>query len=409
MKTEVENLKKCQARFTVSVEAAEYENAVKSAEKKYMQNVQLPGFRRGKVPLALIRKEFAQGLKQEVESSLYRQFIDKELEKTGVQVVKIVGIDPFEKTDDGATFKVTADVFPKVKVPTYKGLKLTSEDTTVKDEEVENHLTQLREAFASFEEGKEGDVIAANDYVAIDYTGTIDGKSVAEIEASAKVLSEGKDFWAQAGRGEYFLKEIADALVGMKLGEKKDGIEVKFTKENAPESLEGKTAVYSLTVKTLRRRVMPEDAQFLEKLANAPLYKDNKDAVASIDTLRADLRQKLEKAAVEREVRRRRDQALELVMKKADFELPESQVEDVMARILQQFSANATQNNVNLEALKDKKDEILMHARDEAERQLRAYYVIHEIAKEEKIEADEAKKEGRFEKVVDFLVANAKG
>lgn len=409
MKTEVENLKKCQARFTVSVEAAEYENAVKSAEKKYMQNVQIPGFRRGKVPLAMIRKEFAQGLKQEVESSLFRQFIDKELDKTGVKVIKIVGIDPFEKTDAGATFKVTADVFPKVKLPTYKGLKLTSEDTTVKDEDVENHLSQLREAFASYEEGKEGDVIAANDYVEIDYTGTIEGKPVAEIEASAMVLSEGRDFWAQAGRGEYFLKEIADALVGMKLGEKKDGIEVKFTKENAPGSLNGKTAVYSLTVKTLRRRILPEDAAFLEKLANAPLYKDNKDAVASIDALRADLRKKLEESAVKREASRRRVQAFELVLKKADFELPESQVEETMAKVLQDFSSNATQNNVSLDALKDKKDEILAQAREEAERQLRAFYLIQEIAKEEKIEVDATNSDDFFVKVTEFLVANAKG
>ena len=256
-----------------------------------------------------------------------------------------------------------------------------------------DQLARLRAAYAKFEDGKEGDIVEDGDFVQIDYSGKVGKKPILELNPEAKIVAEGTGFWTQVEDGR-FLPEILDALKGMRAGESKDGVKAKFDKETAPEGLKGEKAVYTVALKSLRKRILPSDAELAEKAK-----------AESFEKLTATVREQMEKAAVEQEAARRENEAVEALMKKVDFDVPGSQVRRAMDGYLNELAQRAQYSGLNAEYFEKNRDKILKDAEDAAVKQVRLWYVLEAIAKEEKIEA---KDEELGKKTVEFILANAK-
>jgi len=393
MKTESKKPDKCQVKLTVKLEAEEVKTCVKEVEKAFVREVRLPGFRPGKAPIELIRKDFASQLKEETTRALLRKYYSDAVKAEGLDEVALAGVEDVSFDDKGGAFTALVEVKPVFKLPTYKGLKIAEGDTKVGDKAVEDQVARMRTAFAKFEDAKDGESATEGDYVQIDYTGTVGGKSILEIAPDAKVVAEGKGFWTQLEEGR-FLKEILDAVKGMKAGETKEGVKATFDKESAPEALKGKKAVYTVTLKAFRRRVLPTDAEFVEKAK-----------VESLDALRKTIREQMEKQAIQQEAVRRENEAVELLMKKVDFDVPASQVRRAMDGYLNELAQRAQYAGLSAEYFEQNRDKILKDAEENAEKQVRLWYVIDAIAEAEKIEA---KDDEKGKKVVEFILANAK-
>ena len=393
MKTESKKLDKCQVELTVTLDAEEMKAIVKDVERAFVREARLPGFRPGKVPVELIRKEFAQGLKQETERAMFQKNMSKAIEAEKLDQVAVVDMKDVKNGAEGGAFTAVVEVKPTFKLPTYKGLKIEKKDATVTDEQVNDQVARLRAAYAKYEDAKEGEAVQDGDFVQIDYAGTVGGKAIVEINPEAKIVSSGTGFWTQVEEGR-FLPEILDAVKGMKAGETKEGITAKFDKETAPEGLKGEKAVYTLTLKSFRRRVLPTDAEFVEKAK-----------AESLEKLVATVREQMQKHATEQEEARRENEAVELLLKKADFDVPGSQVNRAMDGYLQQLAQRAPYSGLPADYFEKNRDKILKDAQDAAEKQVRLWYVIEAIAAEEKIEA---KDDERGKKVVEFILANAK-
>ena len=393
MKTSSKLKENCQVELSVTLDAGEMGEIVKGVERVFLREAQLPGFRKGKVPLPLIRKEFASGLKEEVRRAMLREKYAEAVKAEALDELGLIGLKEATYDEAGGSFVALLETKPKFKLPTYKGLKVEARDAKVSDEQVNEQLERLRVAYAKYEDAKEGETVADGDFVQIDYAGTVDGKPILEINPEAKVVAEGKGFWTQVEEGR-FLPEILDAVKGMKAGESKEGIKAKFDKEAAPEGLKGAKAVYALTLKTFRRRVLPDDAAFAEK-AKAESY----------EKLVATVRESLEKAAVEQESTRRENEAVELLMKKVDFDVPRSQVLRAEDGFLREFEQRAQYSGLDASYFEKNRDKIMKDAEEAATRQVRLWYVIKAIADAEKIEA---KDDELGKKVVEFILANAK-
>lgn len=393
MKTSIKNLDKCQVKLTVELDAGEVAAVTKEVEKAFLREAQLPGFRKGKVPIELIRKEFKTGLENEIRRMMFQRHYGDAIKAEALDEVALVNVEDFKQDSDGGSFVATVEVKPKFKLPTYKGLKIASNDTTVKDETVKEQLERLRVAYAKFEDAKEGEALADGDYAQFDYSGTVGGKPILEINPEAKVVGEGKGFWAQVEEGR-FLPEVLDALKGMKIGETKEKIAAKFDKETAPEGLKGKKALYTVTLKAFRRRILPDDAEFVAKAK-----------AESMEKLTATIRETLEKAAVSQEATRRENEAVELLLKKADFDVPESQVRRATDGFLQDFAHRAQYSGLDASYFEKNREKIFADAEQTAVRQVRLWYILEAIAKAEGIEAGE---EERGRKVIDFILANVK-
>lgn len=393
MKTESKNLEKCQVQLTVTLDAAETKECVKKVEREFMRAAQLPGFRKGKVPVELIRKEFADSLKQEIERELFTRNYPEAVKAEALEEIAPVDVKDMKYGEDGGSFTVVVDVKPKFKLPTYKGLKISEKDTKVADADVADQVERMRAAYAKFEDAKEGEEVAAGDFVQIDYAGKVGKKDILEINPEAKIVAGGEGFWTQVEDGR-FLPEILEALKGMKAGETKEGIKAKFDKESAPEGLKGEKAVYTVTLKSFRRRILPTDAELVERVKSE-----------SFEKFADSIRESMEKRAVEEEAARRENEAVEMLLKKVDFDVPQSQVRRAMDGYLQEFAQRAQYSGLSAEYFEKNRDKILKDAEEAAERQVRLWYVLEAIAAEEKIEAKDEEK-GR--KVIEFVLQNAK-
>lgn len=393
MKTSSKAQDKCQVKISVTLDADEMKAIVKDVEKVFVREAQIPGFRKGKVPLALVRKEFASGLKQEIERAMFQKHYPEAVKAEKVEEVALADVQDLKYDDNGGSFVAVVEVKPTFKLPTYKGLKVAFKDAKVEDSAVKDQMERLRAAYATYEDAKEGDAVAEGDFVQIDYEGTVDGKKILEINPEAKIVGEGKGFWTQVEEGR-FLPEILDALKGMKIGETKEGIKAKFDKDSAPDGLKGAKAVYTVTLKGFRRRVLPDDKAFAEKAK-----------AESVEKLAATIRESMEKRAVEQESIRRENEAIDLLMKKVDFEVPGSQVRRAMDGYLQELAQRAQYSGLDASYFEKNRDQILKDAEATATKQVRLWYVIDAIAKAENIEA---KDEEKGKKVIEFILANAK-
>ena len=393
MKTETKNLDKCRVQLTVTLDADEAKACVKEVEKSFLREARLPGFRPGKAPIEIVRKEFGSQMKSEIERTAFRKYYAEAVKAEKIDEVGIAELPELKCDNEGGSFTVVVEVPPKFKLPTYKGLKISEKDTKVDDAAVTAQIERLRAAYAKFEDAKDGEAVADGDFVQIDYAGTVDGKPVLEVAPDAKVVANGTGFWTQVEEGR-FLPEILEAVKGMKAGETKDGVKVAFDKDAAPEALKGKKAVYTVTLKGFRRRILPADAEFAEKAK-----------AESFEKLTKDVREAMEKQAISDETTRRENEAVELLMKKVDFDVPESMVRRATDNYLNDLAQRAQYAGLTAEYFEKNRDKILKDAEETAKRQVRLWYVLDAIAKEEKIEAKDEEK-GR--KVVEFIVANAK-
>lgn len=394
MKTSTKKSEKCRVELTVKLDADETKAAVKEVEKTFMREARLPGFRPGKIPLELIRKNFAEGIKHETERVAAEKNTDAAIKAENLDVLGVAGYKDFAHEDGGLSFTVVVETRPVFKLPTYKGLKIAKADATVADKAVEERLEALRAAYSTYEDGKEGDKAEDGDLVQIDYSGTVGGKPISEINAEAKIVASGEGFWTQLEDGR-FLPEILKALKGMKAGESKDGVKAVFDKESAPEGLKGAKAVYTVALKMIRKRVKPDDAAFAEKAK-----------VANLDELRATIRKSMEEQAVKAEATRRENDAVDMLLKKVDFDVPASSLANVTEGMLRQFAERAQYAGLGADYVQQNREKIMKDAEEAALRQVRLWFVLDAIAKAENIEVKENENLGA--KVIEFVLANAK-
>jgi trigger factor len=392
MKTEKKSLGECTVQISAELDAAEVAAVVKDVEKAFVRNVKLPGFRPGKVPLEMIRSKFASDISNETTRVAVERSIPRAVEAEKLEAIAVTEVKDVEVKPEGGKFTVIVEVKPDVKLPDYKKIKIEKKDVTVQDADLAERIGYIREQNAKYEDAKEGAVAAEGDFVQIDFSGTVGGKPVSEVAPDEKVLGGRQGFWMLLKEGA-FVKEIVEAVKGMKVGDKKDDVAVKFDDERAPEALKGLKAVYSVELKAVRSRTLPTDEE-LAKLAGKTTY----------DEFQSFVREEMQKMADAAELERRREAAYEAVLAQCRFDVPPSQLERLKDACIERFSANAQRSGVDAEFFKKNKEKIEKDAEDAALGQLRFLYAAREIAKAEKIECTDAECN---QKIIDFILGDA--
>ena len=131
MKTSVKKAEKCQVKLTVKLDAEEMKAVVKDVEKIFCREAQLPGFRKGKVPVEVIRKEFASGLKQETERSMFQKYYSDAVKAESIDEAALANVEDIKHDAEGGELTAIIDIKPVFKLPTYKGLKISEANTRV--------------------------------------------------------------------------------------------------------------------------------------------------------------------------------------------------------------------------------------------------------------------------------------
>ncbi len=377
MSNVIENLGKLHRKVTLAIPKAEVQKETQERLARLSKTVKMSGFRPGKVPMKMVEKQYGQQVEFEVRfDKAARKFFDI----TQAQEVKVAGQPKFDiKTegvaDDELAFEATFEVYPEVKIGDLASAEVTRTKTEIGDAEIDKTVDILRKQRVHFhgrgDAGAHGDggadVAAQNgDRVTLDFVGKIDGVEFAGGKA--------EDFVYVLGEGR-MLPEFETATLGLKVGESKS-FPLTFPADYHGKEVAGKTAEFTVTLKKVEWAHLPEvDDAFAKSLGIAD---------GSVEKMRADIRENLE-----REVKRRthsmlKDQVMEALLKVSELDVPKALVEQDQERLVEMARRDLEQRG--MPNAKDMPIPAEMFTQ-QAERRVKLGLILAEIVKANGLEA----------------------
>ena len=399
MSAKWEKLEENRGVLTVEVEADKVNEGLDAAFKKVVKQINVPGFRKGKMPRQMFEQRFG------VES-LYQDALDFILPEAYAAAVEEAGIEPVDRPEidveqmekgQNLIFKATVTVKPEVKLGDYKGLEVEAVNTEVTEEDVNNELTRMQERFAELVVKEDGKA-ELGDTVVIDFEGFVDGEAFEGGKAENYSLELGSNS---------FIPGFEDQVVGLEAGQEKD-IEVSFPEEYHAAELAGKPAVFKIKLHEMKTKQLPElDDEFA------------KDADEEVETL-AELKEKTKKSLEESKKQEAenavRDAVVEKATANAEIVIPEVMVENELDQMMKEFEQRLQMQGMNLELYFQfsGQDEAALKGqmKEDAEKRVRMNLVLDAIVKaeninvtDEEVDAEIAKMAEMYKMEVDHIKA----
>ena len=370
MKSAVETLSPTRAKLTVEVPFEELKPSLDAAYKKIAQQINVPGFRKGKVPAAVIDRQVGRGaaLDEAINEALPKLYFEA-LESNNLQPLAQPDIE-VTKFEDGEALEFTAevDIRPEITLPSYDGLEAQVDDVQVTDQDVEDQLQALRTRFGALKdvERAAGD----GDYVVIDLKATKDGEVVEGAEIAGMSY--------QVGRGG-MVEGLDEALAGMAAGETK-----AFSSQLVGGDQLGEDVEIEVTVTGVKEQELPElDDEFAQMASEFDTVAELTDDVRS----RLGNGKRLEQAAAAR------DAVLEKLLDLVDVPLPESIVADELKARRENIEQQLVYAGMSMEQYLDSEEQTVDEFEADLEKRVRdavaAQFILDEVAKKEEVGVDQ--------------------
>ena len=390
----VENKENKTATFQVESDAAEFESAVNGAYLKNKASINIPGFRKGKAPRAVVEGMYgAEVFYQDAMDELAPKAFEFGLDESKLRMVGTPSIVDVNVTDDRTasyTFEVT--LYPEVTLGQYKGLEAERKDESVSDEDVDNELNSVRKRNARMIDIDDR-AAEMGDTVDIDFDGYLDGERFDGGKAEGYSLELGSNS---------FVPGFEDQIVGMKIGEEKD-IDITFPENYTPE-LAGKDVVFKIKLNGITTPELPElDDEFAKDVSEFD----------TLDEYKGSLRENLEKRKKDEAENDFRANVLKQAVNNLKAEIPECMILEKVEQTIRDYASNfgMTDRSVPLENLKEMmglSDEVIENnIRPAAEFQVKTDLLLDKIKDEEKLEVTEEAFNEYLNKVAEDVKATA--
>lgn len=375
MSVKVEKLEKNMAKLTIEVPAEEMEKATEAAYQKNKNSMSVPGFRKGKVPRAMIEKMYGKGVfLEEAANSVIPGAYEKAYDECGEDIVSSPEIDVVT-LEPGQTFVFTATVAlkPQVTLGKYKGVKIDKVDTEVTEEEVNAVIEREREN-NSRTKSVEGRPIKDKDTAVIDYEGFVDG--------NAFEGGKGENYDLVIG-SHSFIDTFEEQLIGKNAGEEVE-VNVTFPEEYHAKELAGKPGVFKVTIKDIKEKELPElDDEFAAEVSEFD----------TLDEYKADVRKNLLEKKEADAKNQKEMAAIEAVIADAAMEIPDAYVQTVQRQMVDEFAQRIQMQGLSMEQyLKLTGSNIAMmeeQIKPQALKRIQSRLVLEAVVEAEKIETSE--------------------
>ncbi|MBE6412749.1 MAG: trigger factor [Opitutales bacterium] len=375
MKTNIENINDTRKKITFSFDAKQIAEENEKVVKDFVRNAKIAGFRPGKAPVNMVTKLYADSIKEQVERSLTSKAIDELNNIKEFDVYAVVDLNKEDK-DGEMNLVFTADIYPEVKLPKSLATKVELEATDVKEEEIDNAIEFYRNQRAKYNEVDRE--IKAGDFIRLAYTGTIDGESVQALAPEMPLYADQKSTWEEAGNKEApGIQGVVQGIIGMKKGEKKI-VSHEFPKDVKNDKIAGKTAQYEVEIFDIREKELPE--------LNEEFFKSFE--VDSLEKLREKVKANIEGEKKSNNEVLKRQFAVEQLMEKCDFALPESAVEDERQSILEEMMMRFMSQGASREDIEKNKEALFDSAGKEAEGRAKMRIFLNRVAKANDLKID---------------------
>ncbi len=366
------------AEITATLNQADIDANIDKIAKQLAKDAKIDGFRKGKVPVAVVKKQYGEKLVQDAEGEELRKVLDAGLKDLGFGNDALIGepqVTKFEKSEGKIDVEVTIALRPEINldgyadaVPEVKKPKITAKAVTERIQELGANQAPLKKV-------KEDRAAENDDTAVIDFEGSIDGE-----------LFEGgaaEKFELLLGSNQ-FIPGFEEQVVGMKKGEEKV-ITVTFPEEYGSEALAGKESQFKVTLHELKRKDKVRlDAALAKKLIPG-------DEEATMDKLKEQVKAQMEKEEISKKFQEElKPTLLEAFVNKFNFDLPSFVVEQEMDMALNKKAQTMSEDEINeLKENQDKVKELREEFREDAERSVKATFIIDALAKAEDVKVED--------------------
>jgi trigger factor len=359
--------------ISVEIPADEVARETEVIVQKYQKVARLPGFRSGHVPASIIKQRFKEDLKSDVVEALVPRHFRKEAEKQGLIPVSQPQVTDLHIHDgEPLRFKASFEIMPEIVVEGYKELRADHPEIVIKDEEVEEAVNSVREQHATYT-SVEGRPLADGDYA----QASMDGKPK-ENDATAQPVHMDEVLIEIGGKNT--VPEFTENLRGANAGDERE-FEVSYPEDVADKRLAGKAFIYTVKIQAIKQKNLPElNDDFAKELGE----------FSSFDQVRKQIRDNMEAERKHDAERQAKDKLVAELVKRNDFEVPESLVDrQIDLRLERGLRALAAQG-MKMEDLK-KMDlpRLRVGQRDQAVQDVKSSLLLERVADLEKIEAGE--------------------
>lgn len=351
---------------------AEYQDVA----RMYASRAKVPGYRPGKVPVPIIERKFRKEIEQDTRERLVPKCYRDAISSQDLEPLAVVSVsDSAVQKGSPLHIDVTVDVKPTIDLPKYKGMQVHRNKIEVSDEEVDRAIDSVREQLAVYEDVAERPV-GDEDLVEVSYSGQCDDVPVSEILADPPSLGAAEKIWMPIG-GTEIIPGVGAALVGAASGEERT-VDVTFPDDYQFPELAGKSAVYTVTVGTIRGKTLPEDSKLVQETG-----------VASIEELRDRYREQLQTMQDRTEDQRLKNELVRMLTEQVNPEVPESVVDAEQRQIIHDIVSSNIQRGISRDDLATHKEEISQSAESQSVARVKGNFVLGRISEEEGIEVSD--------------------
>jgi len=360
------------------VENADIEKNITKAAKQLAKTASVDGFRKGKVPVATVKKMYGEQLQQDAENQAIQEIIataQKDLEITQADVISDPSFKKYDKTDAGIDVEITISLRPTIEIEGYKELAPSYDEPTVEDAELEEKLQTLLDNNSPFKKLSEERALANDDQANFDFVGKIDG---VEFEGG-----KADGFELVIGSGQ-FIPGFEEQMVGMNKEETKD-VTVTFPEDYQSTELAGKEAVFTVTLNDIKAKGKAElDEEMVKTLIPG-------DESATAETVKEKVAEQIKSEKVSKLYNETlKPQLIEALVEKYDFALPQNIVDqEIDAQINNKAREMSEDELAEYKDNDEKIDELRESVKDDAIRSVKATFLVDALAKKEGIEVND--------------------
>jgi trigger factor len=364
---QIEEINSTRRKFRIEVPTNSVKSAFDLAVTEIQKSAEIKGFRKGKVPGALVRKFFAQDVAKKAYEKAVNESYEQAIKTIDFQIVSFPMIDVEGQFEEGKQFTYTAtvDINPKVEIQGYKELVLkTAEKEPELDEQIARSMRQLASDADKLVVESSGRAAAKQDVVKVDYTISVDGKELSERAAKGVTLHlDGST-----------LAELENAIVGMKTGDSKK-IKVTYPDTVSDENLKGKTAEFNLSLNSIHVfDISTLDDEFAKRFG-----------AENIDALRTSMRSQIENMNDRNKVAKFKDAIIKQILDKNTFDVPESLIEGTIDRAIADANSRREKGN----QLDSNNEDVRKEYRDWAVSEVKGVLALGHIARQEGLTVDD--------------------
>lgn len=377
MNKDIESVTETRKKVVVSFDAEEVAKEEKKILSNFTNRASIPGFRKGKAPVAMIRKRFSKDITTELERGISSKAYEELSSDESIDLYRILDIEVENlSVKDGAKISLEIDTVPTFELPSYSEFSYEKEEAEPTEEELEKAIEHMRTQRADFQIVERS--AEKGDYVKCSYEGKLDGKLVAEIVTDKPIYGTQETTWEEAGSEDApRIQAVADALVGMKTGDEGQAT-MSYPEDFEVEALAGKEVVYTIKVSEVRAKVLPElNEEFFKTLE-----------VNSLDELKEKTRTEMKGQKEYSSKMKIRRKVSDDFAAAVDFELPLSGVEEIRDVHIQQIMEKKMREGLTQEDLEKDKEALIQEATEAAKSRLKLTLLLDKVAQKEEIQAE---------------------